>query len=105
MRIFSIGMGPFILLDKSTFHSLSRQAVHGLFRHYCVVVPPVLVVEIQADHAKAEIGSKQFSYLVRKFENFSIEANISYRRLMRDNLLGKIIPMDGRPVIPGQLLR
>ena len=78
--------------------------MHALFRYYSVVVPPVLVSEIQADYSKRKIGPKQFSFLVKKFENHSFEAIVDQRRLMRGNLLGDDVPMDGRPVVPGHQL-
>jgi hypothetical protein len=107
--IFTIGfilslMGPFLLLDKSAFQCLSRPAVHAVFRYYRVVVPPVLVSEIQADYAKAKGGPKQFSFLIKKFENRCFEAHVDHRRLMRANLLGTHISMDRAPIVPGKQL-
>ncbi len=45
-------MGPTILLDKSTLQSIKRAEASFLFKHYVVVITPVLFAEILADVKK-----------------------------------------------------
>ncbi len=49
-------MGPITLLDKSILQQISAQKgsdeLDALFRHYMIVVPPVLVMEILGDLTK-----------------------------------------------------
>jgi len=45
-------MGPVIILDKSAVQGLSAEEELMLSKHYSVVVPPILPVEILADLKK-----------------------------------------------------
>src|ERR1051325_9265022 len=82
------------------FDSISRPAARALFRHFSVAVPDILVREILGDRAKVK-RPEQFSRLVAKFENAAFEPIVEYWKLVRSDLLGDTVPMDGRPVTPG----
>jgi hypothetical protein len=94
---------PLLLVDKSMFDSISRPAAHALFRHFSVAIPDILVREILGDRAKIK-RPEQFSRLVTKFQNAAFEPLVEYWKLIRDDLFGDRVPMDGRPVVPGVLL-
>jgi len=52
-------VGPQLLIDKSSLQSLTDREAFFLGRHYYLVVPPVLMAEIQADLEKARKSRKQ----------------------------------------------
>ncbi len=94
-------MGPNLLIDKSTLQSLSKNEIDFLCKHYSVVLPPVLIVEVIADYAKyrdaKEAGAK-VGILANKLDD-DYKVNIDYRHLTAGELIGQRFPMDGRPIL------
>jgi hypothetical protein len=98
----SIAMGPTLLLDKSALQAMSGKALSAAYRHYQLVVPPVLVREILANYTKKTKKQNLFDLLVRKFRNASFSVNIESNSLCKSELLGSfVVPLDGRPVVSG----
>ena len=103
-------MGPQVILDKSALQSLSKDEAFQLGTYLMIVIPPVLLAEIQANltkasHAKksqraalrneaAEQAEKLHSMISRGF-------NIPRRLLILQDLVGQPVGMDGRPVVGG----
>jgi hypothetical protein len=103
-------VGPQILLDKSALQSLSYKEALRLGEYLLVVIPPVLMAEIQADltlamHKKrsqraeaqnqaADLAKKLHIMLSRGF-------NQPHRLIVLQDLVGNHIVPDGRPLIGG----
>jgi hypothetical protein len=95
-------VGPTIILDKSAFQALSVAQTHELDRYFCVVVPPVLIIEILADLKRPRTQLAEARELVqqlaRKIQPIG-RVNVHYRSLCISGMLGGTIPMDGRAMI------
>jgi len=94
-------MGPTLLIDKSTIQSLSRAEIDFLYKHYSVVLPPILIVEIISDYAKYSHDGEartKVGVLSNKLAG-NCNVNMDWRRLVVEELMGAHIPMDGRPVL------
>lgn len=100
-------MGPYIVLDKSAFQSLSYDELFYLAKHYSIVLTPVLVMEILGDLKKQD-GERESSEIVktlaRKIIGIDTFVNVDYRQLCIANLLGRRVPMRYTPVIYGEQL-
>jgi len=97
-------MGPTIILDKSAFQSLSQSEINFLFKHYYVIVTPILISEILGDLKKN--GGKGLSRglvksLAAKLLSIDSVVNTHYKEICLADLLGDQIPMDGRAIISG----
>jgi hypothetical protein len=91
-----------IVIDKSTFQSLSFAELYRLSSYYKHVITPVLTMEILGDLKKEfEEGKKPSTDRVRDFANklFPIETvvNLHYKTLLKGDLLGNGPSLDGRP--------
>src|SRR5712691_12606473 len=103
-------MGPQILLDKSALQSLSYDEAFRLGDYLLVVVPPVLMAEIQADLTKASHAKRseragarnQAADLARKLHGMlSRNFNLPHRLIVLQDLVGNHTKPDGRPLIGG----
>lgn len=103
-------MGPHILLDKSALQSLSYDEAFRLGDYLLVVVPPVLMAEIQADLTKADHARKseraearnQAADLARKLHGMlSRGFNLPHRLIVLQDLVGNHTVPDGRPLVGG----
>lgn len=96
-------VGPNIILDKSTFQSLSRLEHIFLHKHFKENLTPILGMELLGDLKKVKPGSKAGEDLVaelaRKFGGSGPATNVDYRSLCAESLLGNHFPLDGR-IIP-----
>ena len=103
--IEAAAIGPTIILDKSSYQSLSKEDTYELSRYFYVVVPPVLVLEILADLKKPnldpDIAQASVQQLARKIQPVDGYVNANYRTLCTADLLGGKIKMDRRPIVAG----
>src|SRR5206468_2007056 len=92
-------MGPTLLLDKSTFQSLSREELRTLRSHFMEVLPPILVHEIVGDLARevAEGASadEKVAELAAKFGGSGPATAHDYRGMCLNSLNGNDVPMNG----------
>jgi len=93
-----------ILLDKSSFQALSRDEIGFLAKHYSLVIPPILIIEIAADLSKRVAGDTSLSkgqvvMLSKKLLECQSPINIDHRLACEHNLLGQAVLMDGRPLV------
>lgn len=91
-----------IVIDKSTFQSLSFDELFRLSCYYKHIITPVLTMEILGDLKKeAREGKALPEDRVKDFAKklFPIETvvNLHYKVLLKDELLGNPISFDGRP--------
>jgi len=103
-------MGPIILLDKSALQGLNPTEIRFLAKHFTVVIPPILIVEIAADLAKSvhpvgALSREQVSILANKLTPADSAVNVDYRMGCESSLAGFQHPLDGRPWIPVQVIR
>jgi hypothetical protein len=103
-------VGPQILLDKSALQSLSYDEAFRLGDYVLVVVPPVLMAEIQADLTLASHKKKskraearnQAAELAKKLHGmFSRGLNQPHRLIVLQDLAGYRVVPDGRPIVGG----
>lgn len=98
-------MGPILLLDKSTFQSLSRGELRTLRAHFLETLPPILVHEIVGDLAREveEVASadEKVAELAAKFGGSGPATTWDYRTMCLGSLSGRDVPMDGR--IPARM--
>jgi hypothetical protein len=85
-------MGPLIVLDKSALQSLSREEMGMLAKHYLLVVPPVLLVEILADLKKdpreGRIPNSDVIWLAGQLLSSYSKINVPYRAAVAESMLG-----------------
>lgn len=91
-----------IVIDKSTFQSLSFDELFRLSCYYKHIITPVLTMEILGDLKKeAQEGKATPEDRVKDFAKklFPIETvvNLHYKVLLKGDLLGNPISFDGRP--------
>lgn len=91
-----------IVIDKSTFQSLSYDELYRLSCYYKHIITPVLTMEILGDLRKeAQEGKSPPEDRVRDFAKklFPMETvvNLHYKVLIKGDLLGNPISFDGRP--------
>lgn len=95
-------MGPIVILDKSTFQSLSKREHSYLDIHFLENLTPILGMEILADLQKEALGSETaeetVSKLAEKFGGSGPATNVDYRTLCAQSLLGYHIPLTGQIV-------
>ena len=92
-------MGPILLLDKSSFQSLSRDELRALREHFMETLPPILVHEIVGDLAReVEAGASaddKVAELAAKFGGSGPATTWDYRTMCLGSLSGRGVPMDG----------
>jgi len=91
-----------IVIDKSTFQSLSFDELFRLSCYYKHIITPVLTMEILGDLKKqAQEGKTPPEDRVKDFAKklFPMETvvNLHYKVLLKGDLLGNPISFDGRP--------
>ena len=91
-----------IVIDKSTFQSLSFDELYRLSCYYKHIITPVLTMEILGDLKKeAKEGKTPPTDRVKDFAKklFPMETvvNLHYKILLKGELLGNPISFDGRP--------
>lgn len=91
-----------IIIDKSTFQSLSFEELYRLSCYYKHIITPVLTMEILGDLKKeAQEGKTPSSERVKDFANklFPMETivNSHYKVIIKGELLGTPASLDGRP--------
>jgi hypothetical protein len=91
-----------IIIDKSTFQSLSFPELYRLSGYYKHVITPVLTMEILGDLKKEfDDVKKPSEERVKDFANklFPVDTvvNAHYKALLKGDLLGNGPSMDGRP--------
>jgi len=96
-------MGPIVILDKSTFQSLSYHEHIFLDKHFYENLTPILCMELLGDLSKyksnSQLGKQKVVELSRKFSGSGPVTNLGYQILCVSSLLGQKFPMDGR-IIP-----
>lgn len=100
-------MGPTIILDKSALQGLSSTEVRFLLKHYSVVIPPILLIEILADLKKPEkegqkLPAEKVQELARKIRTYDTYNNVWYKELCLLNLLGAHVPQSRQAIVRGQ---
>lgn len=100
--------GISIILDKSTLQGLGKSEIEALSRHYFLVVPPILLMEILGDLAKVQDNldpEKKVQMLALKIQTFSACKHVDYRNLRDASLLGNDMNTSYRPIIePTELI-
>lgn len=96
--------GLSIILDKSTLQMLNAAEIECLFRHYFLVVPPILLTEIvgdlyRNDNKSIEETHRKVQLIANKILTFSACKQIDYRDLRDESLLGNETFTNFRPVI------
>lgn len=91
-----------IIIDKSTFQSLSFEELYRLSCYYKHIITPVLTMEILGDLKKeVQEGNTPSEDRVKDFANklFPMETivNLHYKTIIKGELLGNTISFDGRP--------
>lgn len=90
-------MRPYLLIDKSTFKSLSPSEVEPLKNTYSVVVPTELIMEILASSQESErdktLSVKEIIQLSKKLLDCDPTFSMRYEDLGALSLLGFDIPM------------
>lgn len=93
-----------IILDKSTFQSLSFSELYRLSCYYQHIVTPVLTMEILGDLRKEFHDNKNpqearvIDFAKKLFPTETV-VNMHYKYLVRGDLLGDNVTMDGRPTV------
>ena len=93
-----------IILDKSTFQSLSYDELILVHNYYKPNITPVLVLEVLGDLAKeAKEGrpapKERVIDFARKLFPYNSVVNHYYRDLLISSLLGDDLPFDERPIL------
>src|SRR5438046_2679065 len=97
-------MGPILNCDKSTLQGLGRQELNMLRRYFFLNIPPILLVEIMADLKKSPDPAKskeEVRNLAEKLVPACCAVNVEARQLIRGELRGYKVAMDGRPCLAG----
>lgn len=92
-----------ITIDKSTFQMLSYNELLRLSNYYRHNVAPVLVMEILGDLKKeapeGKVPADRVTEFASKLFPTQCVVNAYYRTLVKGELLGNAIQMDGRPTL------
>lgn len=101
-------MGPFLLMDKSSVQGLNFEDCKYIGRYYSHVISPILLRELTSMLAKKSDNLAEFKKNVSILSANSAKTNspTSYMlvdafKLAYNNLLGRPVPMDGRPLVEG----
>lgn len=92
-----------IIIDKSTFQSLSLEEIILLHNYYRPTITPILTMEILGDLKKEFDGSKKSRDRVREFANkllpYNSGVNIFYRDILVNDLLTGDTPLSYFPIL------
>ncbi len=93
-------MKPSILIDKSVLECLSDDEVKVLHEFFTVVIPPVLVLELQTDMVQTERrkGKAGITQLAERLCHPNARPNSSFAEMLVLCLLGQEIPMKQQPI-------
>lgn len=98
-------LGPLLVLDKSTLQALSRNEIHYLFKHYMLLVPPVLLYEILSDIKKTPkrrmIPREEVTWLAKKILSADAMVSVHYQEACISSLFGAEPPEGRIPVTGG----
>ena len=95
-------MGPTLLLDKSAFQALSQGEMLKLSNYFNLNIVDILLWEIMGDclkQTKTTSSRKEISILADKISLLDAYQNVNYIHLLVENLLGRPVTMDGRPIV------
>ncbi len=96
-------MGPNIILDKSTFQSLSFDEIVTLHNYYFVVVTPILLNEILGDLTMPKTEDSKIKRIVKllskKIQQKDSCITTNHNTLIVNSLLGNKIIMNRKPVV------
>jgi hypothetical protein len=100
-------MGPNLLIDKSALEQLAPQELAFLDRHFFLVLPPILLEEIQAEIGKANVPGRTperwVTTLARKL-GLNALGNDPWQSLCLTELMGWPVPME-RKCVSGAIER
>lgn len=92
-------MGPNILLDKSVLHGLSDDELWTLVKHYRLVLPPVVILEVIGDLAKRgdspESTAGKVAVLASKLKSMDSAVTMNHTALGAASLFGHRVDMNG----------
>lgn len=97
-------MKPFILCDKTTVQTLHSSSPELLHRYFSIVLPSVIVQEVQGDLVKEKKKKSdrdsisQVKSLARRLASISTESTMNFRALIVAEIQGHKIPFSHRPV-------
>lgn len=98
-------MGPILIFDKSMLQALSVDESCWLENFFLSNMTPLFYVESLADLSKEIKGDRSaeefVSQLAARTPTMGCYPNIHHRTLIYNELVGKEIPMDGRPLVAG----
>jgi hypothetical protein len=96
-------MGLSIVIDKSTFQSLSSPEIISLHNYYRPTITPILVMEIMADlkkeFDKTEDSNKRVQDFAKKLMPYNSAINIHYLEILTGELLYGNSDFNFRPVL------
>lgn len=93
-----------LIFDKSTFQSLNSDEIFFLRTYYSTTITHILIIEILADLKKHNDDSStldRVADLSNKILQLKPNYNVSYKHLLKMNLLGYNVEMLGRPNVDG----
>lgn len=92
-----------IIIDKSTFQSLSFEEIILLHNYYRPTITPILTMEILGDLKKDFDGSKTASERVKDFANkllpYNSAVSIFYREILVNDLISGDTPLTYFPIL------
>ena len=98
--------GISLILDKSAFHSLSKDQIDLLCKYYWFNISPILVKEVLGDLKKetpdGSLNSKKVTEFANKLSGFSTSINAHYSVLINAELQGMKIPFFSSIVDTGE---
>jgi len=97
-------VGPVLICDKSTIQAINRAELNALRRYYSLNIPPVLLMEILGDlkkHSDLAEGQRETRILAGKLVPACSTVNTNFRTLIRGEMSGYPLAMDGRPTVIG----
>lgn len=96
-------MGLTLIIDKSTFQSLSLSEVIRMHNYYRPTITPILVMEIIADLKKSfdnsDQSKKRVTDFAKKLMPYNSAVNIHYLEILTGDLLYGNTDFDYRPVL------
>jgi len=92
-----------IILDKSTFQSLSFQELVPLNNYYKHNITPVLCMEVlgdlKKDYKKGKPPKERVIEFAKKLFSQQNVVNVHYKKMIKSDLMGDSISYDGRPFL------
>ena len=93
-----------IILDKSAFQSFNHDELILLNNYYCHNVTPIICMEVIGDLSKeikeaGKSSKEQVERLAYRLFPSDIVINVPYYDLIQQELWGKSVPIDGKPIV------